>query len=408
MVTHESGSEHPTWISVGEENDCFTNGPPRLVLTSGDNKGCIALLPDRDLLEKIQEAISDDSDVRQLESQTDAKVHRLFLKEEMLDEKISDTEADIAKYEGIPSPDALEILQKLQAKLARLHRKQEDVKEQLRASRHSLYSQYRIQRSGIHKLLGVLQEVLIESKVIEPEVEQDDATDAGSEAKFATNDDEDKDLAPAVHRETAMTGSIGSDGDSEATDRLNANPESAEQVALIRRYQMAQTRLRAMDDSFETRGERFDEEARERRRKIETGEEVESESAFALRQINDTRRMGRRLSDAEEAVEAAKAAAVAAGVQIPGSDVESGFVDDVNDGYALSSEKEVVSSINRPEVLKWLQKVPAEGTEEPAEADVDDWDAKTANMSDSWSAVAGGPDKKRISRWRSACAAFHL
>lgn len=62
---------------------------------------------------------------------------------------------------------------------------------------------------------------------------------------------------------------------------------------------------------------------------------------------------------------------IAAGVQPPDFNVESGFVGDVEDGYRLRSEEDEANSYPSESVYVWMQDVPEYDVHEPADADVD-------------------------------------
>ncbi|KAK4549446.1 hypothetical protein LTR36_006443 [Oleoguttula mirabilis] len=134
-----------------------------------------------------------------------------------------------------------------------------------------------------------------------------------------------------------------------------------------------------------------------------------------MRQVRDTQELTRHVANAEKAYEVAKAVAISNGVQLPGSDVHSGFIDDVDDRYRVSLEQEMRATVDDARVLKWLQQVldlgedELQGAEEqgvaPADGvELDDWDAKTVEISDSSSMVAEGFARKKIDSWRATCA----
>lgn len=404
----------------------YTCGSPRLVLAGDGSKPCVALLPDHDLVQKLRDAVVEKYCIEQAEEISDADVNRLQNTHNSIGLDIEDLEASIADVETPGTEEAKVRLRKQQKRLEKLRRKQKGLEDQKKASRRVLESRYRAERYNLHLLLNTVEEVLVRSKMLHPADETVDA-DAGENADageikeplfsaaagdqgptaFSTTEYEDGAQVGSRVRHKASTSDLNtSDSDSDISDPIDDEPEWTETAIIIRQYQSAQTRIRVMEEAFDTRQARFDEDAEERARKLDGGEEVESELAFDLRQVQITRQMAKQVTEAEEALQEAKAAAVAAGVQVPGSDIESGFVDDVNDGYRISSEEEVAASVSKPFVHVWMQAVSDGYTEDTSEVEIDNWDAKSVDISDSASMVADGAARNRIDRWRAACYAL--
>ena len=136
----------------------------------------------------------------------------------------------------------------------------------------------------------------------------------------------------------------------------------------------------------------------------------ETPSASALRHIHRSRDLTRQLIEAEEALAAAKATAIAAGVDLGSSDVSSGFMDRSHDGKAGSNVEIVITRrIDERATLKWLGCVPGEGGKWaklpscwPEEADA--WECKSVDIADSGSAVAAGSERRWIDKWKTMCA----
>lgn len=393
-------TQHPR-IFGGEEVACYTTGSPKVITVNDSAKACVALLPDLDLAEKLQHAVLQDRDLTEAERECDEKLGQLHITNKRLARAIEDTEARIAKLQQDNIDIASNKIHKLHTKLENLQQKKSDVDKQMKACNQSLTSKHMEMLYHIHLLLGRFDSMLVESKILQPENERDEQeTDTQIDAPSTGLDDVREPLLADID--------CGSDSGSDGLNVLDTEPDFGVAARLVSRFQSVQTRLRVMEHAFDSREERFDDEIDERSRMQEAGEDVESDSAFDLRQLRTTQRMARQITEEEEALESAKAAAVAAGVQLPGSDIESGFVDDVNDGYRVSWEADAVDSVNPKRVSMWARDVPEEDTEELAQADIDDWEAESVDISDSMSMVTDGPARKRIDRWRAACARIEL
>ncbi|KAK4634779.1 hypothetical protein CLAFUW4_00110 [Fulvia fulva] len=119
------------------------------------------------------------------------------------------------------------------------------------------------------------------------------------------------------------------------------------------------------------------------------------------------------LIQAEQEYSTAKAALVAAGVQPPGSHIESGFVDNVDDGYRISEECDITGCVDIKRIESWLADLPdielsAHDTEDESAAepgDIDRWDFVEVALWESRSMVAEGAARRRIDKWRAQAAA---
>ncbi|KAK5124938.1 hypothetical protein LTR85_001128 [Meristemomyces frigidus] len=420
MPTHAS-DEHDigrTWTYDGESTQPYTGGLRRLILAYDGASPCVALLPDQDLAQKLREAILENREVNEAEYESTFELGQLDNRVESIGQDVHELEGRIADLHDDKSEGAQRKLVKLRKSLGALLEKRSKAEEQLRSYGEALEARYRTQRCNVDMLLRAFEEMLVESKVLHSADEKDEVTDAlsttskearellpaGAESLDSSDDDVSGTLL--LHRKAGLMDLNESANGTEMSVLSEAaaiEPLSEEHAGLVRRFEMAQVRLRVMEDSFDRCDARFEAEAEERDRKLEAGEEVESDITFDLHQLQLTQRLARQLAEAEDALEEAKAAAVAAGAHLPGSDLESGFVDDVDDGYRISWEQDATGAVNPAVVMRWVQDVPEEDTEEPAEPAIDDWDAISVNISDSASMVADGQVRKRIDRWRAAC-----
>lgn len=80
-------------------------------------------------------------------------------------------------------------------------------------------------------------------------------------------------------------------------------------------------------------------------------------------------------------------------------------MDDVEDGYRMSMELDLVASAPSPKIKNWVTDIPdlASPSFNERHDVADHWDAKDVDISDSLSLVAEGDDRKRIERWREIC-----
>ncbi|KAF2172226.1 hypothetical protein M409DRAFT_49950 [Zasmidium cellare ATCC 36951] len=133
----------------------------------------------------------------------------------------------------------------------------------------------------------------------------------------------------------------------------------------------------------------------------------ESLEHFDLHWVQVNQELTRELIEAEEAYSQAKAAALEASVQFQTDNQSSCFGDDFDGtGYPISQEVDVEGAVAwvTPKVDSWLANVPEDACSDcESSVDVDDWDFKELDLSDSLSCVDYGSRRKRIDRWQRDC-----
>lgn len=183
---------------------------------------------------------------------------------------------------------------------------------------------------------------------------------------------------------------------------------------------MLRRQLDEAEQALENRHDRFDREDREIREGYERYQRrepgFETELQISHRHLRETQPMTRHIIEAVAELADKKEQLMKAGIQVPGSDVESGFVDREDDGYLISGEQDGEELPGSdPGILKWLQDVsdpPIDPTgliladQPPAEPkDVHRWKARKVQIWENASVVAEGPQRRRIDRWRARAQA---
>ena len=129
-----------------------------------------------------------------------------------------------------------------------------------------------------------------------------------------------------------------------------------------------------------------------------------SRTVFDVLALDTLRNITGELVEAEADLESALAHGKALGIIVNDYDQESGFVDDVNDGYAASEVAAFTADLDRTFINAWNEDVSnsedlkSQGSEEP-----DEWEAESVGISDSISCVDYSRNRRRIDRWRKIC-----
>ncbi|RMX87791.1 hypothetical protein D0869_02111 [Hortaea werneckii] len=393
------------WMFNGEGTKYLSDGPTKLVLASDGSKPCMAIIPSTDLAIRLEETI--------IESR------ELYDMCENFEEEIKDIKSAIAKFQNHSSHSDVERRMGLLSQRAfRLEKKKNWAEKKKSDYERLLKNKQKTQRSNVLHMLAYLDDAFVDSRLVDPLPPAAPVSQAKSKIAFSDTasyreafelDENPKENSEALDRRSLQSRSSGipiwKDLDYDLYEPTSTK-DTIDAEAVVWRYESAMTRLRVMQQDFDDREERFEQEAWDRMERQAAGEEVESDLAFDHRQIQKTRELANRLTEAENLVEAAKIDAVAMGFQIPDSDIESGFVDDVDDGYRISSEAQEAASVDRDSIAKWMTKIPEEDFEGVTDADVDEWDHQSVAISESGSMVAEGPDRRRIDKWQSMCEAI--
>lgn len=133
---------------------------------------------------------------------------------------------------------------------------------------------------------------------------------------------------------------------------------------------------------------------------VETGTITASKSEFDAVMLLDSQGAATKLIQAKEEFEQARNHARELGLTLDSYDQESCFIDYPDDGYRESLENQWIAHVDRGRIVRWMESE----DEMPTEAECDEWDSKTVDISDSVSAIADTcKSRKRIDHWRSMC-----
>ncbi|KAK4506385.1 hypothetical protein PRZ48_000115 [Zasmidium cellare] len=315
--------------------------------------------------------------------------------------------AEIARLEAELAP-MQEHFEQLKAEQQALHDEQADIHESQRRALLSLYA--------------TVEPMLVEHGLIQPL----------DEANGRNRRSEDKAQTPLAQPKAQNTVAIAPQGtpssDDESATSLKPTsvqwqsssiptptkaPVADSQKATKTDYLIAKAILHSAEDDFDFRSESFQQNRDEiEYQKVSRGKNISDESLLQLdmQELTETRRLATALAEAEANFTKAKEACLAANISIAASDLESGFLDDVDDGYRMSEENDIIASVNPAGVTRWMEQIP-DGLEVDPDSDCQsdaqdaeiDWDARSVEIEDSASMVAEGASRRRIDKWREMC-----
>jgi hypothetical protein len=191
-------------------------------------------------------------------------------------------------------------------------------------------------------------------------------------------------------------------------DHISNTEESKRQESLIYQFRHGRAWVCAQQKKLEDIHEDIEFAAAQRDELILENKNEESQSEFDIRMLQLGQEYTRDVIEAEEDYERARGALIAAGLQIPRTDIESGFLDHPDDGYRLSEEIAMIAAPSPQAIQGWLASIT--GGSDPTgtphcdddrdDLGLEDWDLNSVDVCDSLSMKAEGKSRRRIDEWR--------
>ncbi|KAL8745535.1 MAG: hypothetical protein Q9184_007859 [Pyrenodesmia sp. 2 TL-2023] len=170
------------------------------------------------------------------------------------------------------------------------------------------------------------------------------------------------------------------------------------------------------ENQFDNRHQQYEVQRARWQQMVDDGECSMTQTEFDHCDFEVTQELANDMEAAEAAYEDALARRNKLG--LGGSDQESGFPTDEYDGYPLSWENEGIRSAPIPFIEDWLKDIPeVENIPDLSDLDntgghefeiqreyqeeMDEWDIRSAQMSDTWSCKDLTRNRKRIDRWNA-------
>ncbi|KAI7278114.1 hypothetical protein KC345_g6148 [Hortaea werneckii] len=387
-------------ISTGEEPDDYTEGPARLVVASDGIKECAALLLTWDLSAEIQQAVEARRNHDRLRQKAVRALEVALNFEMSLETEIANHESRLSMLETEEIADQERVVA-LQEQLATLKSMLKDSCEARQAADVQRTSDTAALAEAQAGVIAVLEEAFVHARLV--------ASNIADMPNIP-----DLDLQTEYLKYRAAQYEDGDDTNASTVARLDTNDEHLQAAPLSEEEQKtkdladsfftAQARLHKAQDAFDKREMRREQEWQANVEAGICGEEVQDARPedFDARWLRHTQELTREVIDAEAEVAEARRAALEAGIDVANDEADSGFLDDVEDGYILSKEQELVDTAAGSTVKGWLDRLPSDKLDSPgfrSDADVDEREPRTLGISDSVSLVAEGSVRRRIDKW---------
>lgn len=366
-----------------------------------DFEDFISIPMESELAQKLRRSVLDHRTLKVLEHDADLQLASLEDQAGAIAEQILDLQSKIGDLKAVDSKmEQAGEIDSLYGAIPKLREAEGDNwKRRQRVIRHmsELYQNFRDDQCA---LFDHLDAALVAKELIPPEA----CSIPTAVSSVASN------IPVQILRRT--TGTVAKAPETQ-DDSDQAAIEANTRAYLLNDFVAKRKELAACEMRFDNKEDFFDDLEEARRQQLIAGDMVETSSDFDFYLYHETQQMTRDLIDAEADYEVSKAAAVAAGIQLRYSDLESGFVDDADDGYRISMEREMIEECDHEEIESWLMDVDDKGcaTQDLSVRESgfvgmvsEGKELKAVEISDSVSLVAEGPSRRRIDRWNTQLA----
>lgn len=390
-------------VFVYEAETDYTPGIPKMVYASDGFQKCAAILLTTDLSHKIQRALQGRRDTKRkynLVEQTRTSLARRKHELQIELNELTSTSSGLDRPEGVVEAFAV-------GKNALLEI--EDEEQELDRQLDQTYKRQRILQNDVDI---VLDDVFVNCRLLPlplPEETEMMPQHSGIPVVLDTSS-QPPTRAPSEHsfddtRQPTEEGSVADARPLEEPDRESLGlltPEEARKEAARDVLGQTHDALDTAQAEFDMREQRYNQHIAVYEIEVARGAPVPPKTEIDQMHFRYGQRLTRKLMEAEAAYENAKREAQAAGLRI-GWHQESNFVNDAEDGYRESLEREAAAaSIDRSRIERWLRNVPAADCEDAPEVDVDEWDARLDEPLDSVSVLAQGANRRRIDQWQTS------
>lgn len=377
-----------------EEETDYTPGPAKMVMVNEEqeNKQSVALLLSYDLSRKMQQALMGRRDLQTLDlelgvqrDQIEAREHELMAYMVETDNKLDQLKMKYGNSgENAPIEQQQE-MQELRDVIANAEKETAELK-----SAEEQITQHWYAAQGEQQILQdefgvILDDVFVKCELL-PQ------TDAPVAPSF--------EQAPQFQYTPLHPDLEGSDyKDDPANDANGAVVQTAEMAEASRVLAQSQRALLEAQWEFETHQNDYD-GSLQRHLDAQVNRPIaDSKVEHDLLYLQRGRTATRRVLDAEEAVQIAKAAAKSVGVPHDGFQ-GSHFADCPDDGYRDSQELETAGRVDRTRIQAWIDSAEAGRMGSPSLHDMEEWSVDFEKPFDSISVIAEGRDRQKIDQWR--------
>lgn len=399
-------STRPIELEVSQQPQ-FTDGPARFVVVNDGSKDCLALLVTETFVAKSRDLYEDNHHL----SGKQGPLQQVRRDARNAKASLSLVRESLKVAEGQEQADKLgEIAQKRESELIEARQRKNEVEK----GAQLLESSIALSRTYIQ---WVLETAMAEANLFEPHRPLTPFTVADSEgienpneiyhqARNETANSENEVQNAVQDADVRRQQSMASATDAEvptSLDEIPADEDSIRQAAW-EDYNEKLVTFHRVQAIFNDRQQAYETNLAKFQDGVKTGIYKMSRSEFDRNRVRHGQKITRALIDAEEAFDAAKAYAQAVGAT--GSDYEqTNYFGNYEESMPESQIASYNASKDFSDIYIWMADVPETGDPNDFEpVEVDDWDAKEVDQTDSISQIDFEEYRKPIDQWQYECA----
>lgn len=383
----------------------FTEGPARLVVVNDGSKDCLALLLTETFVAKTRDLYEDSHHL----SGKQGPLQQLRWDVQKAEASLRQVKESLERAESEEQADKLqELAEKRESELIESRHRKDDVEEgaellQSRISASRIYTKWVLETAMGEANLLEAHRPLTPFIVADTE-DDEDASEIYNRRNSVSNDDETQDAVQTsgVPSQQPVRSVTDTEAPTNSEDGL-ADEDSIRQAAW-EDYNDKLTTFYQVQAIFDDRHQAYETQLAKFKNGVKMGIYNMSRSEFDRHRVQYGQKLTRALIEAEEAFDAAKAYAKALGAT--GSDYEQ---TNVYGGYAESTPESEMASYNasrdHSNIYSWMIDIPESDHSngfEPVE--LDDWDAKEVDQTDSISQIDFEEYRKPIDQWQYECS----
>lgn len=394
-------STRPTALKISQQPQ-FTEGPARFIVVSDGSKDCLALLVTETLVAKSRDLYEDShhlsgkqgplQQVRRAARNAEASID---LVKESLEVVESQEQADELGEFG----------RKRELELAEARQRKLEVEEGARLLESNIAASRAYTQWVVETAMGGAN-LLEPHRPLTPFTAADAEDDEHPNEIYNQPHNENDVQNAAQDADVPKQQALVSANDAEvpaSSDEASADEDSIRQAAWEDYNEKLET-FHKVQAIFDDRQQAYETNLAKYQDGVRTGIYKMSRSEFDCNRVRHGQKITRALIDAEEAFDAAKAYAKAVGAT--GSDYQQ---TNSFGNYEESMPESQMASYNASrdfsDIYTWMANVPGTGDPDDFEpGEIDDWDAKEIDQTDSISQIDFEEYRKLIDQWQYECA----
>lgn len=395
-----------TYVTFNSEDETdYTKGPVRMVLAPDGVEWVVALLMNLPLSQSIQNALKHKRYYEQRRRDAARRKQQLMHLSLDVESEIASHESKLVQMRNeIPAhnPKRLD----LQSHLSMLELMLKEIEYDIRSTDVDMDTACGIARDVYEGALSQLDDGFVQASLLEPEKRPKEQAfeDLDLQAEYEKFCEHRR---QCEHADEVPATDLDTDREYLTVPTQPMTQEEEETERLMSIVWWSSQRLERAQAAFD-------------RGKEDWNAEIDADYNFAIAAEQPTdgikdesghgwlvrlQELTHELQEAEDAYAEAKAAAASVGLDIPLDDRTSDFVDDADDGYPLSLEREIAASAPTPRINDWISGMPGGADfcspgQDGELVDADDWDFREVELSDSISTFAQDYKRNQIQRWR--------